>query len=341
MEEQPNEEHNSTLELYFVGFVFWLSNIINKCTFCFKEIYEENELVRNAIDCTVYISEYTCKQCSTKREEPMERTWLSTNYIHRYNETLVEDYLFLNNNGKNSYYDCFKGCKKKKTDLIIIKGEFSNKNIYNRESYYICLKYLNLLPFYEYLTDIKNSSDSDSSDDSQIDLQNISLLEKVTSFSPILINEEKTENIESIQNKIVRFHETTRKNKRPSLTRINSIILDKICKKELKPVFSNIRFLSITYTNKHKTYPITLNVDKEWLVVGNEILGRTHILRMLEYQNEPFDFSMDYVVDIIDSNINIFQIRKNQYLKIGENNYTIEESEELDKPIFYYTPLRK
>jgi hypothetical protein len=50
---------------------------------------------------------------------------------------------------------------------------------------------------------------------------------------------------------------------------------------------------------------------------------------------------MDYVVDIIDSNINIFQIRKNQYLKIGENNYTIEESEELDKPIFYFTPLRK
>ena len=96
MEEQPKEEDNSTLELYFVGFVFWLSNIINKCTFCFKEIYEENELVRNAIDCTVYISEYTCKQCSTKREEPMEKTWISTNHIHRYNETLVEEYLFLN-----------------------------------------------------------------------------------------------------------------------------------------------------------------------------------------------------------------------------------------------------
>lgn len=325
MEEESKKEQNSTYELYFVGFVFWLSNIINKCTFCFKDIYEENECIRNTVDCTVYITEYSCKQCSTKREEPMEKTWISTNCIHRYNKTLVEDYLMLNNIGKITFYDFFTGHIKKKTDVIILKGEFSNKNIYARESYYICLKHLNLLPFYE------EPIDSNDSDDSYSDLQNSFLLEKVRSYSPSLItNREKN----VLQEKHVTFIEDiteTETYKRPSLTIINNnIILDKICKKKLKPNFSSIRFLSVTYTNKEQTYSITLNVDKEWLVVGNEILGSTHVLRMLEYQNEPFVFNMDYVLDIIDSNINIFQIRKHQYLKIGENNYTIEEDEELD-----------
>jgi len=321
MEEQSNVEHNSTCELYFVGFVFWLSNIINKCTFCFKEIYEENECIRNSVDCTLYISEYTCKQCSTKREEPMEKTWISTNCIDTYKKTLVEDYLMLNNIGKITFYDFFTGHKKKKTDLIILKGEFSNKNIYTRESYYICLKHLNLSPFYE------DPTDSTDSEDSYSDLQNSFLFEKVTSYSPTLItNREKNE----IQDKNVIFVEDIidteiQKYKRASFTQMNNIILDKICKKELKPIFSSIRFLSVTYTNKDQTHSITLNVDKEWLVVGNEILGSTHVLRMLEYQNEHFVFNMDYILDVIDSNINIFQIRNNQYLKIGENNYTIEE----------------
>ena len=324
MEEESKEEHNSTYELYFVGFVFWLSNIINKCTFCFKDIYQENECIRNTVDCTVYITEYSCKQCSTKREEPMEKTWISTNCIHRYNKTLVEDYLMLNNIGKITFYDFFTGHIKKKTDLIILKGEFSNKNIYARESYYICLKHLNLLPFYE------DPIDSTDSDDSYSDLQSSFLFEKVRSYSPSLItNREKN----VLQEKHVTFIEdiTEReKYKRPSLTMMNNnIILDKICKKKLKPIFSTIRFLSVTYTNKEQTYSITLNVDKEWLVVGNEILGSTHVLRMLEYQNEPFVFNMDYVLDIIDSNINIFHLKSNEYLKMEKEGYIIDRLDEI------------
>jgi hypothetical protein len=136
-----------------------------------------------------------------------------------------------------------------------------------------------------------------------------------------------------LQEKHVTFIEDiteTQKYKRPSLTMINNnIILDKICKKKLKPIFSSIRFLSVTYTNKEQTYSITLNVYKECLVVGNEILGYTHVLRMLEYQNEPFVFKMDYFLDIIDSNINIFHLKSNEYLKMEKEGYIVERLDDI------------
>ena len=101
--QYDEQKKDYTLELYFAGFIFWLSGIINKCYFCCKDIYQENECIRNTVDCTVYISEYTCKQCSTKREEPMEKTWISTNCIDTYKKTLVEEYLILNNIGKITF----------------------------------------------------------------------------------------------------------------------------------------------------------------------------------------------------------------------------------------------
>jgi hypothetical protein len=86
---------------------------------------------------------------------------------------------------------------------------------------------------------------------------------------------------------------------------------------------SLIHFLSITYRYGDQI-PISLIVDKQWLIVGNEILGYVHVLRMLEYQNEGVVFNMNYVLDIIDSNIEIFQLKSYQYLKIEKNKYTVE-----------------
>ena len=88
-------------------------------------------------------------------------------------------------------------------------------------------------------------------------------------------------------------------------------------------IFSKVGFLSITYTNGDSR-PVTLLVDKEWLIIGNELLGYIHVLRMLEHQGEPFHFSMDYVLNIIDTDINVFELRSHQYLKIEKDRYTIE-----------------
>ena len=93
--------------------------------------------------------------------------------------------------------------------------------------------------------------------------------------------------------------------------------------KDYQLEFSSIRFLSVTYKNVDGVC-IHLGIDKEWLVVGNEILGYIHVLRMLEHQNEPFVFNMDYVLEIIDSNINVFELNKNQYLKIEKDRYLVE-----------------
>jgi hypothetical protein len=129
--QNENQNNDYTLEIYFAGFVFWLSNIMNKIYFCSKQIYEENEWVRNGVDSTVYITEYTCKQCSNKKEEPMEKTWICKNYFNKYNYELNEEYYILNEFSLNKYFD-FLDYKVKKTDLIIIKGEFS-KGLFHKE----------------------------------------------------------------------------------------------------------------------------------------------------------------------------------------------------------------
>jgi hypothetical protein len=110
------------------------------------------------------------------------------------------------------------------------------------------------------------------------------------------------------------------------ITRINYNVLKNIYKKNYKPNFSNVSFLSVTYFHKNDV-PIVLNIDKEWLVVGNEILGSTHVLRLLEYQSEPFTFSMNYVLDIIDSNINFLKLNSHQILKIDCENYYVKTDE--------------
>lgn len=205
--------------------IFCLSGLINKCS----EIYEDSECVRDVVDTTNYICDYSCRVCSGKREEPMEKTWISTNSIDLSSNIFIENCIILDNFEISQFHEYFSGCKPKNTDLVILKS------IDKRESYYLCTK----------------------------------------SF------------------------------------------------KYYQLEFSSIRFLSVTYKNADGVC-IPLGIDKEWLVVGNEILGYIHVLRMLEHQNEPFVFNMDYVLEIIDSNINVFELKKNQYLKIEKEGYLVE-----------------
>jgi len=93
------------------------------------------------------------------------------------------------------------------------------------------------------------------------------------------------------------------------------------------PVYSEIRFLSIEYTHPEMRESIQLVLEKEWCIVGNELLGRIHILRMLEYQLSEGSYIFDdrYVLKIIDSNINVFDINSSQYIRLGSDNYEIIE----------------
>ncbi len=223
---------DKTMENCAICFVFWLSDIINKCSYCLNGIYEENECIRDTVDSTVFISEYVCKACSCKREEPIEKSWISINYVDVSN-TFIEKYTVLHNFNISQVNDYFSESEFIKTDLVILKSIDKGK----KEPYYICSSPFNLINIF-------------------------------------------------------------------------------------KVDYSTIRFLSITYRFEHED-PVSITLDKEWLLIGNEILGYTHILRMLEHQNQPFIFNMDYVLDIIDSDIQIFELKSDQFLKVNVNGYII------------------
>jgi hypothetical protein len=234
----PNESHRdksekpqppNNMELCFIEWVFLLSNLINRCTDCLEEIYDDHDCIRDTVDATAYITKYTCRLCSCNKEEPMEKTWISLTSMDESNQ-LIEKYNILENFKISQIHDYFLESDLQNYQLIILKD-------YKKEPYYICSRPQRLVSYF-----------------------NIQI--------------------------------------------------------------SSVHFLSVTYTNGEDT-PVTLAINKEWLTVGNEILGPVHVLRMLEYQEQPFTFSMDYVLDIIDSNIMIFQLSSSQFLKIEKDGYVI------------------
>jgi len=91
------------------------------------------------------------------------------------------------------------------------------------------------------------------------------------------------------------------------------------------PKKSNIRFLSIQYTHPELKEPIELNLENQWFFVGNELIGKIHILRILEYQFSKSQYIFDerYILKIIDSDIHIFEITAEQYIRLEEDKYDI------------------
>lgn len=330
--DYPDDEQKKdyTLELYFAGFIFWLSGIINKCYFCCKDIYEENECIRDTVDTTSYITEYACKKCSYKKEEPMENVWISTNVIdHQCNELNDKYYIFEEFTISN-YYDFLFDYKKKNNHLIIIKGSYID-NHFKKEHFYICFKYFYLFAFYQnphYFNDSNKRCEYNEYSFTNFDHENQSneILKSIpTMISEMNDLENDSNTMKSIENNM-ESEEIFLEDKPLFIRHINYNVLKNIYMKNYKPNYSNVRFLSVTYFHNNDV-PIVLNIDKEWLVVGNEILGSTHVLRLLEYQSEPFTFSMNYVLDIIDSNINFLKLNSYQILKIDCENYYVKTDE--------------
>jgi len=91
------------------------------------------------------------------------------------------------------------------------------------------------------------------------------------------------------------------------------------------PEYSEIRFLSIEYNHPDMKEPVQLVLEKEWCMVGNDVLGRIHVLRMLEYQLSEGSYIFDerYVLKIIDSNIDILELRAGQYIRMDLEDYVV------------------
>lgn len=82
-------------------------------------------------------------------------------------------------------------------------------------------------------------------------------------------------------------------------------------------------FINIQYCHPDMKEPITINLDKRFLINGNVILSSCFVLRCLNYQSIPFKFDDRYKLLIMDSNINNIELTRNQYIQLESGDYKV------------------
>jgi hypothetical protein len=105
------------------------------------------------------------------------------------------------------------------------------------------------------------------------------------------------------------------------------------------------QFLSIEYTHPHMKSGIVIAIPDSMYCNTSCILTPVFIQRYLAHQDKLYFFDMNYVVKIMDTNINTFSIKSNQYIKLSERSYSVitvypmnnevainENRDEVDRP---------
>ena len=94
------------------------------------------------------------------------------------------------------------------------------------------------------------------------------------------------------------------------------------------PKRTNVLFLTIEYINGSDEESISIDIPPEYYMCGNELFTPIFVYRQLKYTGLTFHFSMDYIIRMIDSNLNMVELNSRQYMEIQDNEYII-----LDLPI--------
>lgn len=82
-------------------------------------------------------------------------------------------------------------------------------------------------------------------------------------------------------------------------------------------------FLSIEYNHPNMKTTISLNLDKRYLITGNELFSPCFVLKCLNYQKEPYVFDKDYSLSILDSDIKNITIGSGEYIRLTDIKYEI------------------
>lgn len=88
---------------------------------------------------------------------------------------------------------------------------------------------------------------------------------------------------------------------------------------------SSYSLLSVVYSHSQMSQQITLDIPNEMYLVGNQLLSPAFVYRALAYQNKPFVYDMNYIIHLIDNNVNQFQLTSREYLTIGENEGVVSQ----------------
>lgn len=88
---------------------------------------------------------------------------------------------------------------------------------------------------------------------------------------------------------------------------------------------SRVSFLSVHYEHPDLPNGLRLVIDPQYMMVGNHLLDRTFVLRLLSYQYNRGDYVFDdqYSLKIMDSNINICTVGSHQGIVVGEKEYVV------------------
>jgi hypothetical protein len=88
---------------------------------------------------------------------------------------------------------------------------------------------------------------------------------------------------------------------------------------------SKVSFLSVEYIHPSMDQPIPLEIDSGYMVTNNVLFSPLFVHRCLEYQTAPFIFDHDYTLRIMDSNVNVIEVKSNQHIQLNEKDYTLVE----------------
>lgn len=88
---------------------------------------------------------------------------------------------------------------------------------------------------------------------------------------------------------------------------------------------SKVGFLSISVKSNKMKFDI--HMKKEWMYVNNELFSTAFLERYFRYNNIDCNLSHDYIVDIMDNDINTFQLKAGEYILLDERKYHVKTRE--------------
>ena len=82
-------------------------------------------------------------------------------------------------------------------------------------------------------------------------------------------------------------------------------------------------FCSVDYTHPDMKETITINITEGMYRDNNEILSSTFVLWYLEHQELDYVFDDNYILKIMDGDINYIELKNTQYIKISLTEYEV------------------
>lgn len=97
---------------------------------------------------------------------------------------------------------------------------------------------------------------------------------------------------------------------------------------------SDVKFLSIEYHSTDYLNPQVLEIDKNELLVNNEIMSVAYIKRALEYQIPYHRFNKNYKILLMDNNLKTVSLNQGEYIVLHKSYYSIMGEQGLRENIY-------